>query len=324
MTPTTFSSPNGEPFQITERVTRVAPLGLRFWDPLTGAVVGTGLNVSAYLPAQPDQPVQASANRSGVYTFHHLPLLQEVENGSGDQDFWSHLPPRLVFRVEVNDPLQRFLPLRFNASLPFQGLFAPDCSSILSPPPPKSDLIPLFSAPTRTAPAGMAVVRAELRHLGDNQPVAWALVEITPPGRPPVSGLANSQGQVVILFPYPEPQGIGITSPPGPGSPPVSSGRRPLTQQTWTVKVQVFARPGGPLTSPLSPPAGGAASGEEIPDLCQILKQRQGPPASAWGSLSPLAPLGDQILAYGKELVISSLPFQGSTRPLSELMLTLV
>ena len=299
---------NDQTGPVLEHLTRLAPLGLRFWDPVASAVVGEGLSVSAYLPAQPDQRFQASANRSGVYAFHHLPLLQGVENGAGDQDFWKNLPPRLTFIVEVFDPSQRFLPTAFAVRVPNQGLSALDCGPVLSPPLPKSDLIPLYSAPTRTVPAGMAVVRTELVSLPTGQPAAWAMVEVRAGTRPPLQGLANSLGQAAILFPYPEPQQIGVSSPPG--SPP--PGRRSLTDQSWPVKIRVFFRP---EASPLDPML-------EVPDLCQVLKQLQSPPAAAWASLSPLAPLGDQTLEYGKELIISSRPFQGALQPLSKLLIT--
>ncbi len=314
--------PPGQPGPVIERYTRVAPLGLRFWDPVAGAVVGSGLVVTAFLPAQPAQPFNASANRSGVYVFHHLPLLQELENGAGDADYWKKLPPRLAFRIEVMDLEQRFLPMSFTANLPHQGLFVPDCLPVASPLLPTSGLISLFSAPTRTVPAGMAVVRADLHELANGNPVPWAVVEATAAGRAPVHGLSDSQGQVAILFPYPEPQQIGTASPPGPGSPP--AGRRSLTDQSWTVKVRVYARHGGFLTSPVSSPLDPAAAAEAIPDLCQVLKQLESPPASAWGSLSPLVPLGDQVLFYGKELLVASKPSPGSAQPSSELMLTLV
>jgi hypothetical protein len=321
-----FVDPSG---LVIERLTRVAPLGLRFWDPVTSTVIGSGLIVSAYLPSQPDQRFQADANRSGVYVFHHLPLLQEIENGSGDVDYWANLPHPLAFRIEVSDPGGRFLPLSFSVNLPHHGLYAPDCKAILSlllPNPyqdaAQSNLIPLFSAPTRIVPAGMAVVRSELHLFGSNQPVAWALIEVTPPGRAPVLGVSNNKGQVAVLFPYPEPQQIGTGSPPGPGSPP--SGRRSLTDQFWQVKVQVFAEPGGPVTSPVQSPVSGTADLSDLPDLCQVLKQLESPPAQAWAALSPLIPLGDQTLEYGKELIISSQSFMGFAQSLSELMITLV
>ena len=105
-------------FQLLERQTVLAPLGLRFRDALTGAAVDEGLSVTVYPAASPRQRTHAFAGRAGVYVVHRAAGLQEVTRGAGDDAFWEGLAARRRFTVEVFDVRRRYLPCTFGADLP--------------------------------------------------------------------------------------------------------------------------------------------------------------------------------------------------------------
>jgi hypothetical protein len=81
------------PPEIIERLTRVAPLGLRFFDAVTQQVVG-GLAVTAWPAATPAQQMPLFANPSGVHVLQHAPGLRDFENGAGDEAFWANIPAK--------------------------------------------------------------------------------------------------------------------------------------------------------------------------------------------------------------------------------------
>ncbi len=110
------------PFQILERQTLLAPLGLRFRDAATGEIVRGGLSVTVYPTANPSRRASAFVNSSGVYVAQLAPGLREVEFGAGDTSFWDTLPPKKAFTVEVFDNEGRYLPFSFQTALPVKGL----------------------------------------------------------------------------------------------------------------------------------------------------------------------------------------------------------
>src|SRR5207237_332264 len=138
-----------------------------------------GLQVTAWPVNAPPLEKQARATAvatpSGALAFHALPGLREFERSAVD-DPWDPRPPTRKFQVEVVDPLGRFLPCRFSVSAPHKGLdlFADNSS----PPLTQNGAVPLFSAPTRPIPAGLAVVRAELHEVATGRrPASWGFVE---------------------------------------------------------------------------------------------------------------------------------------------------
>ena len=290
------------PGLILERFTRVAPLGVRFWDAVSGAVIGDGLTVEGYPAGQESRRTQAVVNHLGVYVLWHLPGMHAVEAGAGDAAYWASLPPPRRFVIEVTDGLSRFLPFTLAADLPVKGLFPWTCdplaSPVAAPPAPASTLVPLFSAPSRPVPAGMAVLRADLWDPGARSPAAWAAVGVSAAGRPPVWGIADGQGRVAVLFPYPEPPAPWV----GPGSPPAGP-PRPLTQQEWPVQ----------LTARYAP----ALSAAAVPDLCATLQQ---PPAFLWADSARTQPLTGAVLHFGEELIVRT--GATATVPLSVLYIT--
>jgi hypothetical protein len=101
----------------------LAPLGVRFRDAVTGALVESGLRVTVYPTANPSRVSQALPNRSGTYVVHRAAGLHQVTRGAGDDNFWRSLPPGQQFTAEVFDERGDYLPLTFQLRLPVRGLF---------------------------------------------------------------------------------------------------------------------------------------------------------------------------------------------------------
>ncbi|MBM4200656.1 MAG: hypothetical protein FJ189_05165, partial [Gammaproteobacteria bacterium] len=64
-----------------DRVTRTAPLGMRFADAVTASPVGGGLKVELFSLVNPYQRCFAAPNRSGVYVVHDLPGSSDSGRG---------------------------------------------------------------------------------------------------------------------------------------------------------------------------------------------------------------------------------------------------
>jgi hypothetical protein len=278
--------------QALESLTLVTPLGIRFWDEVSNDMVKDGLLVTAYPPTNPERRVQAFTNPSGVYVLRYLPGLHAIENGAGDTNFWSNLPPRRPFVIEVQDGNRRFQPFLFTADVPVQGLFTWECGS---PPSPTATMVPLYSSPARPVPGGMAVLRADLWDQGANAPAAWAVIEANIPGQQPIRGIADYLGRVALIFPYPEPLDFvfdALTSLPS-----VTTGL-PLTQHEWPIQLQAGYIPQHPV--PL------------FPDLCATLTQ---PAATLWADAAQSQPLTEVTLKFGQELVVRSHDSSSLTQP---------
>jgi hypothetical protein len=279
--------------KVLERHTIVCPFGVRFYDPVTRSSIGEGLRVTARPPGRHSPKREAHLTRSDVFAFQNLPGLRDAEVGRGDALFWDSFDQgvsrRRAFVIEVEDSWRRFLPFSFMAELPHRGLFELPC---LESPPSLVDLpvagVPLFSSPTRSVPGGIAVVRAQIAEFGTNRPAAGALLEIEassasmPATR--ALGLADNEGRVVVIFPYPElaPPPSQRLSPPGGG--------QSLSSREWSLNVRVFW--------------GSVSEGEELPDLCALLSDQ--PEREPLGTISHLGRLPVQTLRYGRELILRS------------------
>jgi hypothetical protein len=166
-----------------ERISVVAPLGVRFRDRVTGAIVSSGLEAFVWPEAEPERVVRGVENRSGAFAFFGLPGLRDLEQGSGDSDYWAAQTPRFPFVLHVQDRFGRFLPLRLAVQLPlrrFLGLSSTDPADV--PPVQTSgerESIPLASAPSRRPLEAMAVLHAALFDADHDEPAAWAVVEAT-------------------------------------------------------------------------------------------------------------------------------------------------
>jgi hypothetical protein len=191
----------------------------------------------------------------------------------------------VLVRVEVRDELHRYLPCLVKVILPVDGLIAPDLGSPRSSPPSSGGelAIPLYSAPSRTVPAGLAVVRATLVRAADRQPAAYAALEVSPdPAAAPVRGIADERGEIAILFDYP-------TLPRQLGSPPATT-KRSLADTTWTVRLRAYL----PRQAPGS-----------LPEVDRLLDQR---PADLTTTTSPTAAVTQAEVSYGRECVLRSSP----------------
>lgn len=229
---------------------RTAPLGLRFWDPVTAAFVGDGLRVSAYPMADPTRRAAASVSPSRVWVFHKLPGMGAVERGEGDEAFWASPPPKRTIVVEVDDDLGRFVPFQLEVEVPVRRPLEWTPPAGVSFPGMPPGAVPLFSSATRAVPRGLCVVRADLwdpnattppkntkntkNTKGLGGPGAWALVTAAIDGLLGISGLADGEGRVLLIGPYPAPTGGGEDGLTGV----------PLLKQSWPVSLSVRYEPG--------------------------------------------------------------------------------
>lgn len=307
-------SPAGPlPYVKLERVTRVAALGVRFFDPVRQRVV-SDLVVHAYWPGSTRRPQPLHAGPSGIFALHSTgPEWIDLEATAGTDAFWGHLPaPRNVL-LAVRDPAGRFLPFTLPAPVPPPGtgpgqLFTPDC--LLASPaslPWAIDAVPLFAAPAGVAPEGMAVVRADLWNLPADRPAAGAVLAVSFDGRGIGWGMADARGSVVAVVPYPEP--VDFT----PGSP--GAGESPWSQ-TWELEIAVAVQANLTAWAPL--PGASAASQPSL-DLCAAWGQLQHPSATVWASRSPDQTMTTAVLRANADLILSTLV---DGNPSSRLLLT--
>ncbi|MDT5267886.1 MAG: hypothetical protein QOH49_72 [Acidobacteriota bacterium] len=278
-----------ETFRLIERVTHVAPLGLRFWDIVAGRYLSAGLSVSAFPAHQPARRVAAVVNRSGVFVVHSAPGLREFESGEGE---FRQSPPNIVpFVVEVEDRERRYIPFALDVELPSRGVYRwphPPGRERLAP----ETAVPLYPSAVHDVPQGMAVLRTELRSTSDDGPGAWAVLEARFNGRLLGRGVADEWGRVTLIMPYPEP--LDYTS--GGGSPPeLFAAGLPLLQQEWRLQLRASYTPGA-AASPPAPP-------RPKPNLSDILSQQ---PTALWAGVARAEQLTEVRLRYGRELVIRS------------------
>jgi hypothetical protein len=268
---------------VLDRLTRVAPLGLRFWDSATNSNVSDGLQVNAVPEtsgAYFGTPSNAFSNGSGVFVFHHLPGLSQAEYGAGDDVYWATPPVQKSFAVTVTDQHRRFIPFRISVRAPVRKIFDWSCSSGKPTPPlPKqpAGVVPLFSSTARPVPNGLAVIRASIV-TASGAPAAWAMVEARFRGSLVARGFADQKGQATLYFSYPK-----FT--------PVATGaaRPPLTTQSWLIDLSIYFS--------LSPPF------PVVPDLCTLADQARANPLR---KLTPPVSLGKVTLKYGEELIVKT------------------
>jgi len=269
-------------------VQRQSALGIRFHDLAGATSLVPGLLVEVFPQADPRARCRLQPNGSGLYVAHGISGLRDFENDASDDVLapWERAAtsPARGYRVEVRDPLGRFLPVAFDVDLPIRGLLgalAPWVSPALpagwledsgSPAALMLDPFPLFSTPSRPPPAPLAVVYAQMRAHDDPRIPAGALLGVGVEGVPCGIGMADAQGRVVVMFPYPEPPRPLRTSP-SPAH----------FDFLWTVTLQAFWTP-PPVASPAIP----APDPDALPDLRDVLAQLD-TPRSVIDSLAPVA-----------------------------------
>lgn len=261
-------------FEALETVSRTALLGVRLWDAVSGSAVSDRIQITEL-----ESGWTAIPNSSSVFVFHDLPGLRAASYSAATGPFWASPPVHATFTFEVVDFNQRFLPFRFTADVPHDRLFVPACADA------GALATPLHSSPGRPTTPGFAAIRADLWDVVNDIPASWAVLEIDGVGNVPWRGVADAQGRVLVLCPYPEPRWTG-SSPP--------AGSQALSDQSWPVTFAVRYEPG--TTGPLESPAA-------VADICEVLTQAA---ATLLSTVSPESPLPTQTLIFGRELILRS------------------
>jgi hypothetical protein len=282
------------PLPIIEKLLLVAPLGLCFHDAATGERINEGLNVSVYPATTSARKKRANAfpNRSGVYVLHNAPGLENFSGGAGDAEFWEENPPQKTYIVEVSDSEKRFQSFQFEVQLPVKGIYKWEN---VPPASPNKNLasIPVYSAPTRKILGGMSVVRAHLRE-AEGVPAAWAVLEARFEGNLVARGIADRDGQIVLIFPTLAPQSNPLISPPATPT------QVSLAEQNWILDLTIKYEPD---IFQSSPPVPAESEGEVFPDLRLALAQATG---RIWADTEQTEESETATLNLGKELVLRS------------------
>lgn len=280
---------------VLERLSIVAPLGVRLRDEATGATVSDSLLVEVHPDGNPEWRIAGFPNPSGIFTFRNLPGMRDVEQGDGSAAWWASQTPRFAFVLRVRDLSGRFLPFELPILLPQRRILTIALNSPLSSPlamqaGAEEGALPLFSSPSRAPLDGMGVLRAELIDATTQQPASWALVEAKAGEQRLVTGMADRQGRVMLPLFYPKPV-ITLGSP--------ATLTTPLTQQTWAVDFTIRWRRRDPVP--------------DIPDLIDVLTQ---PAATAWEQTSPATAWTRATLRFGRELHLATAAGGASTSTL--------
>lgn len=274
-----------------ERLTRVTPFAFRLWDGVERRAVADGLQVVARSASGRERPVKAGP--SGLFAIRDLSLAMPFVSGSGNADFWKQPPPLdAAWTIEVDDPLGRFLPFRFTAdgalritndqsdacSIPDGGGAAQPGAAVQ----PGLPTLPLYSAPTRSAPPGVAVIRMDLETTSHASAGA-TVVEVRMTGTGATVAMADGSGHLVAFVRYPAPERrSGIL-----GGPP----RRPLAQETWrTVLLRAFWD--------------ADLERRDCPDACAIREMQAKPEVPILARQQPRTQLQELTLEYGRPLVV--------------------
>lgn len=277
-------------YRVVDTVTRFAPLGVRFWDAALARPVTDGLRLTAWPAGTTGEGTPAFRTAAGVYAFHGLPGLRDVEWGEAPTDGPGVLGTQRRFVVRVEDLEERFVPTAFEIDLPREerGVFpAPEAGSFEAQAAPGFFLFP---RPERAVPATTARVFAQLEDEATGAPAAHAMLEVDLEGETYV-GIADERGAVQVAFPYPAFRHTLAGSFP--------SGGTPLHEYGWPLTARVRWAPGG---LPDSPEAG-------LPLLSAVSSQ---PFAAVYpeapGSLPALDPVDalDETLTFGRAAVLRS------------------
>jgi hypothetical protein len=260
-----------------EHVVRRAPLGLRFVDLTLGAAVTDGLEVTAAPLGALDRSRPALRSPiSGIYGFADLPGLEAYSRGERPASDWC--PPAASsvngadanFVVRVRDRIGRFLSQTLALCLPRGSLLE----------------APLFSAPTRPAPVGLAVVRGLLMDSGGGPPPAWALLTFSTDPATTYPAVADARGDFVAFLPYAEALPALVGSPPhGPGG-----------QLAWPLTTRAF------YAATAQHPVPGLAP-DAPPDVRSILAQ---PPALLEDAPGQPGPTLVRLLQFGEKLHVAT------------------
>ena len=187
---------------------------------------------------------------------------------------------------------QRFQPFQFTVELPVKGIYEWENIPASSPNRVLKS-IPLYSAPTRKISGGAAVVRAQLKEIS-GVPASFAILEARFEGTLVARGIADRDGQIVLIFPSLAPQTNPTVSPPD------NSTRISLAEQIWNLDLTVKYQPNIFQTSP---PEFTEDGEENLPDLRLVLAQAEG---TLWADSGQTEEYTTAVLQTGRELILRS------------------
>jgi hypothetical protein len=288
-----------------ETIIRRAPLGIRLLDLARGTPVTDGMVVTAQRVGALQKSYLAERSPlSGIYGYRSLPGLRPFEVGEQLAVNWCSSPPDLGlptaedllnpdmlhhlvgvdtggsapnFVVSIEDRLERFLPQTLLMCLPKERLLE----------------VPLFSAPARPTPTGLAVIRGELWDRMADRAAGWAMVRASADGVMIYTAIADARGMFTLFMPY------ASALPPLIGSPP--HGLFAIDQLTWPLTVSVFYQPSRQRRVASLPPAA-------PPDTRSILEQSAAAVYEAFNNSVPdvSGPAVIRPLRFGQELIVTT------------------
>lgn len=279
--------------KVLEELATFTPLGIRFWDPVMDEQIRDSLKVTARPQNKKGPIIQAFRTVSDVYAFNNLPGMRSIEHRLQDFDSIVSPPDKYGFIIEVEDIRRRYIKVAFqvNLPLPYKGIFLSQLPS--SSPQTSQKGFLLFSAPTRTRPSWLAVIRGELVDFNTGNRAAHAVVRISTLHGNRWYGLADENGNFSVLLSYPTIEGSFVGSPQTFIS-------NPLNSQSWDLFVEVLYNPNQLVPIPYT----------TVPDYLSILSQEK---AQIWlkipGNGSP-AEEGSYVsellvtLEFGREMIL--------------------
>jgi hypothetical protein len=278
------------PVRVLERITTFTALGLRFWDAAFDRQARDGLVVTARPFHEAHMQVRtAHLTSSGIYAFHNLPGLRDLESGLLEPG--GSPTPTTRFVVEVSDAMRRFVDvaLEVELPLPYRGIYLTG-AGVVSPAETAPPGVLLYSSVTRQRPAWFGTVRGELVEAATGDPARHSLVAVTDPGGEIWHGIADEEGRFTVWIAYPPIEEVPVGSPqPALG---VS-----LRDRSWPMQLEVFYSPATRRELP----------GTEVPDYESVLTQD---PVVVWdlppedGGVPGPQWTGD--LLFGRELTARS------------------
>jgi hypothetical protein len=283
--------------RVLERDRTFTPLGIRFWDAALDVPVLEPLTVYAWLRGTKYPPTRAVRASSGIYAFHGHPGQADAERPDRREEHPELVGPPREYAIAVDDPSGRYLPEAFTVTLPlgYRGVFLePVALTAASPPEPQGRAY-LFPAAARIAPPGVAAIRATLvdeATVGSDEvrPAAWAVLTATLAGETR-TGIADAEGRVVVMLPFPTPERLRL------GSPPVDT-RDP----SWPVTLSAAWEPGA-LRYPFPAREGLNPAWADRPSLKSILDE-QGPASVTLEEGDAPVLEWTETLVHGRELVL--------------------
>jgi len=283
--------------RVLERDRTFTPLGIRFWDAALDVPVAEPLDVYAWLRGTSYPATRAVRASSGVYAFHALPGQADAERPARGEEHPERVGPAREYAIAVDDPAGRYLPVAFTVTLPlgYRGVFLEPADLLAASPPEPQGRAYLFPSVGRAAPRGVAAIHATLvdeSTLGSDavRPAAWAVLTATVAGETR-SGIADAEGRVVVMVPFPTPERLRL------GSPAVDT-----REASWPVTLSAAWEPAA-LRYPFPARGGPNPAWADRPSLKSILYEQGPAPVRLDEGEAPVLEW-TETLVHGRELVL--------------------